>query len=57
MIPQFAFLLWIKASIEKLMCGGLVLYALRHKQNVAAKFGDGKFELIATGDRSPMKLK
>jgi hypothetical protein len=57
MIPQFAFLLWIKASIEKLMCGGLVLYALRHKQNVAAKFGDGKFELIATDDRSLMKLK
>jgi hypothetical protein len=57
MLPQIAFFLWIRASIEKLMCGGLVLYALRHKQNVAAKFGDGKFELIATGDRSPMKLK
>jgi hypothetical protein len=57
MLPHIVFLLWIKASIEKLMCGGLVLYALRHKQNVAAKFGDGKFELIATGDSSPLKLK
>jgi hypothetical protein len=57
MIPQFAFLLWIKASVEKLMCGGIVLYALRHKQNVAVKYGGGTFELIATGNRAPKKLK
>jgi hypothetical protein len=57
MIPQFAFLLWIKASAEKLMYGGLILYALRHKQNVAAKYGNGTFELVATGNRVPKKLK
>jgi len=57
MLPQIAIFLWIRASIEKLLCGGLVLYALRNKQNVAAKFGDGKFELVATGDRPPLKLK
>jgi len=57
MLPQIAIFLWIRVSIEKLLCGGLVLYALRNKQNVAAKFGDGKFELVATGDRPPLKLK
>ena len=57
MVPQIAFLLWIKTSVEKLMCGGLVLYALRYKQDVAAKFGNGVFELVATGDSSAKKLK
>jgi len=57
MVPQIAFFLWIKASVEKLMCGGLVLYALRYKQNVAAKFGNGIFELVATGECNEKKLK
>jgi hypothetical protein len=57
MIPQIAFLLWIRTSIEKLMCGGLILYALRNKQNVAAKYGNGTFELVATGENPTKKLK
>lgn len=57
MLPHIALLLWIKASLEKLMCGALVLYAVRHKENVAAKYGHGTFELIATGNSQPKKLK
>jgi hypothetical protein len=57
MLPHIVFALWIRASIDKLMCGGIVLYALRHKQNVVAKYGNGTFEILATGDRPPKKLK
>jgi hypothetical protein len=48
---------WIQSSIEKLMCWGVVLYALRHKQNVAAKYGNGTFEIVATGNGDPKKLR
>jgi hypothetical protein len=57
MLPHIALALWLRASVDKLMCGGLVLYALRHKQNVAVKYGGGTFELVATGNRVPKKLK
>jgi len=42
-------LLGLKSSIEKLTWFGLILYALRHKENVAAKYGRGIFEIVATG--------
>ena len=57
MLPHIALTLWFKSSIEKLICWGVVLYALRHKENVAAKYGNGMFELVATGDSPPKKLK
>jgi hypothetical protein len=57
MLPQIAFTLWFKSSIEKLMGWGVILYALRHKQNVAAKYGNGTFEIVATGNSSHKKLK
>lgn len=57
MIPQLAFFAWIKSSLEKVACGGIILYALRHKQNVAAKIGKGTFEILAMGDRPPKKLE
>ncbi len=47
--------LGLKAFIEKLTWFALILYALHKKENVAAKFGHGTFELIATG-KSPQKL-
>jgi hypothetical protein len=57
MLPHIALTLWFKSSIEKLMCWGVVLYALRHKQNVAAKYGNGTFEIVATGNDDPKKLR
>jgi len=57
MIPQIAFVVWFKSSIEKMMAWGVVLYALRHKQNVAAKYGNGTFEIVATGSTARKKLK
>ena len=57
MLPQIALTLWFKSSIEKLMCCWIVLYALRYKQNVAAKYGNGTFEIVATGNSAPKKLK
>ena len=57
MIPQIAVILWIKSYVEKLMGWGVVLYALRHKQNVAARIGNGTFEIVATGNSSRKKLK
>lgn len=57
MLPHIAFALWIKSCLEKLMSGALVFYALKHKQNVAAKFGNGTFELLAIGDNNQKKLK
>ena len=56
MIPHIALMLWLKSFTEKIMCGGLVLYALRYKQSVAVKYANGTFELIATGDL-PKKIK
>jgi len=57
MIPQITFLVWIKSSLEKFAWGGIILYALRHKRNVAAKYGNGTFEIIATGDTGAKKLE
>jgi hypothetical protein len=41
--------LGVKSLVERLTWFGLILYALRHKENVAAKFGHGTFEIVATG--------
>jgi hypothetical protein len=57
MLPHIALALWIKSCLEKFMYGGLILYALRHKQNVAAKYANGTFEILATGDKGRKKLK
>jgi hypothetical protein len=57
MLPHIAIALWFKSSMEKLMCWGVVLYALRHKQNVAAKYGNGTFEIVAVGNAARKKLK
>lgn len=57
MLSQIALVLWIRSWFEKVMCGVLVLYALRHKENVAAKYGPGTFEIVATGRRGAKKLE
>jgi hypothetical protein len=57
MLPHIALAIWFRSSFDKLTALGVILYALRHKQNVAAKYGNGTFELIATGDNAPKKLK
>ena len=57
MLPHIAFALWVRSCVEKLMCGALVFYALKHKQKVAAKYANGTFELLATGDNNKKKLK
>jgi hypothetical protein len=57
MIPKIVLWVWIKASVEKFMIGGLIFYALRNKDNVAAKFGNGTFEIVATGDSDRKKLR
>jgi len=52
MIPFFTSLpliVSIKSFIEKMMFLSLVLFALRNKENVAAKFGKGMYEIVATG--------
>jgi hypothetical protein len=49
MLPPIALALWFKSSFDRLMCWFLVLYALRYKDNVAAKYANGTFELVATG--------
>jgi hypothetical protein len=56
MIPELAFVAWIKSTIEKLAFGGIVLYALKRKQNVAARFAKGTFEIIATEESGPPRL-
>lgn len=48
--------LGIKASFDKVIYCGLVLYALRTKKTVAAKYAHGTFEIIATGDKTPPTL-
>jgi hypothetical protein len=57
MLPHIALALWLKSFFEKIMCGVLVLYALRHKENVAAKYGPGTFEIVATGKRATRELE
>jgi hypothetical protein len=57
MLPHIALALWLKSCFEKMMCGGLILYALRHKENVAAKYGHGTFEIVATGERAVRRLE
>ena len=57
MLPHIALALWFRSSVEKFMYGGLILYALMSKQNVAAKCGNGTFEIVATGDSPRKKLK
>lgn len=56
MLPHVALALWFKSSFEKLMYWFLVFYALRNKDNVATKYANGTFELVATGG-SRKKLK
>jgi hypothetical protein len=56
MLPHIALAVWLKSSFEKMMCWYLVLYALQHKDNVAAKYARGSFEIVATGNGSK-KLK
>ncbi|MBB5055787.1 hypothetical protein HDF16_000456 [Granulicella aggregans] len=48
-ISSLSIWLGMKSSIERLTWFSLILYALRHKENVAAKFGHGTFEIVATG--------
>ena len=57
MISPIALAVWFKSSIDRLVCFGVVLYALRNKQNVAARYGNGVFELVATGDKPARKLR
>jgi len=48
MIPPIALAVWFKSSFDKMMWFILVFYALRSKDNVATKYGNGTFELVAT---------
>jgi hypothetical protein len=57
MITLVALFAWIRLSLEKLACLGIVFYALRHKDKVAAKIGRGTFEILATGGSSQKELK
>jgi hypothetical protein len=57
MLPHIALTLWFKSSVEKLMCWGVVVYALRHKQSVAARYGNGTFEIVAIGNSTRKRLK
>jgi len=57
MLPHIVLVLWIKSWSEKVMCWLLVFYALRHKENVAAKYGHGTFEIVATGRLGERKLE
>jgi len=54
-ISSLSFFVGVKTSIERLMFYCLVHSALRYKENVAAKYGHGAFELVATG-KAPRKL-
>ncbi len=56
MIPPLVAAVWFKSSFEKLMGWTLILYALRHKENVAAKYSHGQFELVATGNSKTKSL-
>jgi hypothetical protein len=42
--------------VEKVTYIGLVLYALRHKENVATEYAHGSFNLVATGNAVSKKL-
>jgi hypothetical protein len=54
-ISSFSVVVGLKSFVEKLMFSALVYSALRNKDNVAASFGNGKFELVAAGT-APRKL-
>jgi hypothetical protein len=56
MIPPLVYVLFIKPFVEKMTYIGLVLYALRHKENVATEYSHGTFKLVATGSASSKKL-
>ena len=49
MLPQTVLAWSLKSWLEKVMGWAVILYALRHKENVAAKFSNGQFEIVATG--------
>jgi hypothetical protein len=55
MIPAIGLAVWIRSSLNRFMAAALVFYALKHKENVATKYENGTFELIATGT-PPTKL-
>lgn len=54
-ISSLSVWLSMKSSLERITWFGLILYALRHKENVAAKYGQGTFEIVATG-KTPKEL-
>ena len=54
-ISSLSVWLSLKSSLERMTWFSLILYALRHKENVAAKYGHGTFEIVATG-KTPRKL-
>ena len=55
LISSLSVWLGLKSSVERMTWFGITLYALRHKENVAAKYGHGTFEIVATG-KPPRKL-
>jgi hypothetical protein len=54
LITSLSFFVGAKNSLEKLMFCCLVHFALRTSENVAAKYGHGTFEIVAT--KVPRKL-
>jgi hypothetical protein len=56
MIPQVVAALSFKSSFEKLMGWSLILFALRYKENVAAKYSHGQFEILATGNAKTKRI-
>jgi hypothetical protein len=55
-IPPLFYAFFIKPFVEKMTYIGLVLYALRYKENVATEYTHGSFKLVATGSAAPKKL-
>jgi len=49
LISSLSVWLGVKPSLERLANLGVILYALRNRENVAAKCGPGTFEIVATG--------
>jgi hypothetical protein len=57
MISHLVAALSLKSSFDKLMGWSLIFYALRQKENVAAKYSHGQFELVATGFTENKRLR
>jgi hypothetical protein len=51
-ISSLPFVAMLKSAVEKILFSYLVLEALRNKDNVAATYVKGSFQIVATGSTS-----